>query len=357
MASASNGIVNHPVGSGVPLSGNLDAVTLSYPDAIFLQVAVDNPLSVILPRSRLEQVPISVRALDAPATLFGLFGGTGADGNRTVNAGENLGAIRREYNNLTVGAAGVLNVDQGWGFIAVKGVCTIAGSISADGVGEVGANGALISSGENGPDATGRVSSKTRVPQCASGGGGGGGAGFNVSATAGGDGGGAQDSGGTGGISSAGGSATTYTVNGKILAGGVSSTAGSGQTFTSNFQQLLTYRGAGGGGGGGGGAVILTHAGNGGNGGGVLYIECNELNFTGALSARGNPGLAASPPDSQFGSGGGGGGGVVLVRARKITTNSGTVSVAGGPGGPAPGAPGFAGGHGVPGFWDIVQIR
>ena len=71
------------------------------------------------------------------------------------------------------------------------------------------------------------------------------------------------------------------------------------------------------------------------------------------LSAKGAKGTDADFA-SAAGNGGGGGGGVILVRARKILTNFGTVSAEGGLGGSSIGAEnGGPGGHG---FWDVVEI-
>src|SRR5439155_20049400 len=134
-----------------------------------------------------------------------------------------------------------------------------------------------------------------------------------------------------------------------LMAGGVIAETGSGKTLTDSFPSLLLYKGAGGGGGTDGFGTYNP----GGNGGGVIYIECNELVLTGAISAKGAKGTDADFA-SAAGNGGGGGGGVILGRARKLLTNFGTVSAEGGLGGPSIGADnGGTGGHG---FWDVVEI-
>lgn len=341
-----NGVVSHTIGTGTPIAGSLDSNSFVYSGDIFLQVAVDSISNVVIPRSRFESVPFAMKALDAPASLFGQFGGSGGDGDHTVAGNEMLGGVfRREFSNLTVDAGTTLTIDQGWGFIGVSGICKINGCISAEGKGENGGSTTPPgSTGNPGTDASGQATGKTRVLFCVSGAGGGGGG----DSSSGGAGGGAQAAGGNGGNTAANGlAASTFPTAGLILAGGVSSTAGSGKSLTSNFQPLLALRGAGGGGGSGG----FSAGGTGGRGGGVIYIECNELVFTGTLTAAGANGEVLIFAGG--GGGGGGGGGVVLVRARKITQNSGTVNVNGGAGGSGD----FNGGNGGPGFWDVVEVR
>src|SRR5947207_1955303 len=58
----SNGIVNHPVGSGFPDGPLLDDSMFSTNGDLFLQTAVDSTTSIILPRARLESVPFAVRS-------------------------------------------------------------------------------------------------------------------------------------------------------------------------------------------------------------------------------------------------------------------------------------------------------
>nr|ACS83702.1 hypothetical protein WISOIL_0013 [uncultured bacterium AOCefta2] len=346
MVNLDDGILSYPIGSGPPTAGFLDGRLFAYSGDIFVQVAVDNISNVVLPRSRLERAPLAVRALDAPASLFGVFGGSGIDGDRTVAGTENAGALRLEYRNLTINSGTTLTTNLGSAYIGVAGVCNIAGVFTVDGKGNAGSGGAAGGPGSLGRDCTGQLLGPVRVPVCVAGAAGGGG---GTSSYSGGSGGGGEGVGGAGLINTTGGNATTFAPL-SLLAGGVFS--GTGRTLTSDFAPLIYYRGAGGG---GGAAEIGFLGGNGGSGGGVIYIECNELQFTGKLTANGLPGETGFGP-GDTGGGGGGGGGVILVRARKITNNSGTVTTDGASGGPSTGS-GKVGGHGAPGFWDIVEVH
>ena len=145
------GEITHTIGTGTPRGGSFDSAALRFMGDIFAQVAVDTPDNVILPRTLLDSTtpaPASAKAADtrvvvtSPASLFGVFGGSGVEGDRVVAGTENLGAVRREYMNLTVPAGATLVADQGWAYIAVKGKCTIAGTVTADGKGESGGYGA-----------------------------------------------------------------------------------------------------------------------------------------------------------------------------------------------------------------------
>jgi hypothetical protein len=118
-----------------------------------------------------------------------------------------------------------------------------------------------------------------------------------------------------------------------------------------NFSRLVLYRGAGGG---GGGACASGEATDGGNGGGVIYIECDRLILSGALSATGADGEQTPMGTDIRGGGAGGGGGIVLVRALQIE-NTGTVSATGGSGGLGFDG-GGNGGNGADGYVDLVDL-
>jgi hypothetical protein len=343
--SLTDGIVSHTVGTGFPISGTLDSAQFEFNGDIFLQVSVDNSANAVLPRTRLDPVPFAVKALDAPATLFGQFGGHATNGNYTSPGNGVFPTLRSEFENFTVPAGTTVTATQGWAFVAVQGTCTIAGAVTATGMGAEGGGGGFSGAGNTGMDATGLRVSSAALETCASGAGG---AGGGANTFAGGAGGGAQGAGGAGVVGGVGGDGHA-TNRSLVMAAGVSSAAGSGKTLTGNFQSLLLNLGAGGG---GGGDFTVGVPGSGGAGGGVIYIECNELVFTGKITADGQPGGTSMGN----GAGGGGGGGVILVRAHKITTNTGTVSAAGGTGGlqddVSP-----SGGKGRDGFWDIVEIH
>jgi len=283
------------------------------------------------------------------ASLFGTFGGNGQDGARTIFGFEPVGAVRRQYTELTVPVSQTLYVDHVFAYIAVQGRCTIAGNIDAAGRGAAGSQGpAPGSPADDGSNGVGDIDTSLRVPDCAAGAGGGGG---SVSVIV---------PGGAGGGASSGG--TRPVTNLEVcdppsqplpdwfasLSGG-SLGVGGGDTTSEGFFSLLRCAGAGGGSGGpGNGSAVGA---SGGRGGGVLYLECGELDFpAGAvLDSRGNPGVAS---DGVSGAGGGGGGGVILVRTRKIVSNAGLVSVLGAAGGTGT----WPGCSGATGYRDIVVV-
>lgn len=64
--TASDGIVNHAVGTGSnTFGGTLSETMFATSNEIFLQVAVDTTSSVVLPRTRLESVPFAIQSLSA----------------------------------------------------------------------------------------------------------------------------------------------------------------------------------------------------------------------------------------------------------------------------------------------------
>lgn len=303
------------------------------------------------------------------AGLLGKFMGDGNQGAVTVSSNTNLstiddanfaGLIQCTSFNLTGG--NTLTVDTGWLWLLCTGTVTIAGTIDADGQGESGGTGGSGSGnpGNHGHSAanmgttvnTGDERSPVMsapVPFCLSGAGGGGGA--DVGQGAGGSGGGAGGSGGAGGTIT-----STSTDDGLDAADATTKAlfiTGKGTLTgtTAGLSPLIAlsafFRGAGGGGGGASGG---SAGGNGGAGGGCIYIECNELVFTGTLTADGADGGTGI-----FGaaSGGGGGGGTILVRAKTITTNTGSMTVTGGNGDVAES---YNGGDGANGFKNIMTV-
>jgi hypothetical protein len=319
------GVANHSVGSGNATSGTLTAALFAFNGDMFLQVAVDTESNIILPRQRLEPVPFAVAAKQ-PASFFGQFGGSGKDGDTTATG--LLSESRYEFNNLVIPSGTTVTASQTHTFIGVNGACRIQGTLSAVGA---GAKGGLTGTfGGGGFDATTLKVSQTIITACLSGAGGTGGTGIFS------DGGPGGGAGGLGG----GGSAGVPTSPIQFALAGVS-TSGSGTNKQDNIYSILAYPGAGGGGGGGQPAPVVS----GGGGGGVVYIECNELELTGSVTAAGQAGI----PNTE---GGGGGGGVVLIRARRIISKSGTVDVSGGAG--ASGA--VMGSAGAAGFWDVVEL-
>lgn len=136
---------------------------------------------------------------------------------------------------------------------------------------------------------------------------------------------------------------------------GSPSTGGAVGTFTTNVTSLENFYlrryqfltpGAGGGAGSAQGAG--SSAGAGGRGGGCLVIECNGAwNFTvsAGISVAGQAGFSSgSHTANQInGAGGGGGGGICYVLYNTLTSNSGTIDVAGGVGGTTSRGSGFGG--------------
>lgn len=266
--------------------------------------------------------------------------GAGA-GDITVSGATNVSAIDDadragliQCVNFTVDAGQTLTVDTGWLWLFASGVVTIHGTISANALGEAGGTSSdcgVPASGMGAIPATLDSLSSTflsqPVPFCLSGAGGAGG--NDSGSTKQGAGGGA---GGYGGWGSGGHAQATATA--KILALLMGTSGSTVKGFNHFLPLVAMFRGAGGGGGSGV---------SGGNGGGCIFIECNELVFDGTLSANGANGSTTN------GSSGGGGGGTIIVKAKTITTNTGTSTVTGGTGGGASGG-GSAGGNGAAGI-------
>lgn len=333
-SNISGGIVNHTVGTGTATSGKLTAAAFSSNNDMFLQVAVDSPGNVVIPRTQLEPAPFAIAK--QPASLFGQFGGSGADGELFAGINGSFGGgPRREFTSFTIAQGATIHTAHKKMFIGVQGTCTIAGTLTSIGEGQPG--GTNSNSGSNA--FPGGVFVNQPVPGCCSGAGGGGGGGGT-------NGGGAQGIG-----ANAGNSAVFVSDTAVTLSGGAD--ANSGLTLTDNFSPMLVFPGAGGGAGGSTGGDPKAP---GGNGGGNIYIECNELVLTGSVIGDGAVGANGPGTNGVDGGGGGGGGGVVLIRARKITTNTGTVSANGGGGGTGFGG-GATGGSGAAGFSDLVEVH
>ena len=314
----------------------------------------------------------------ATPALFEAFSGDGSDGDVTVSSSVDFSTLTGSTDNcylgatsFTVDAGQTVTVDAGFAYIGVQGTCTIHGTIDADGQGCAGGTGGMSGgpSGRMGENADGfgdpsdpadrgsdlsssdfigiaSLLPQISLPFALSGAGGGaGGSGL----TDGGCGGGAGGHGGRGGGASSGQNGNITPASKRILlTGGLGDNSAHSRRFN---PAILQFRGAGGGSGAGGGT---TPRNAGGDGGGVIYIECETLVFDGTLTANGTNGVGQSGPDAN-GGGGGGGGGVILVRAKTIVTNTGTVTVSGGSGGTT--GVSFAGGDGADGFMDIIQVK
>jgi len=89
----------------------------------------------------------------APTSLFGRFGGTGADGDVVIGNNAPGGAVAN-YRNLTIQSGATLSPQGPFTFYAVQGTCTIAGTLSATGA---GARARPIEQGESGRLARQRI--------------------------------------------------------------------------------------------------------------------------------------------------------------------------------------------------------
>lgn len=264
---------------------------------------------------------------DAPSWANYLGDGSEADPNPAGTV--NVQGVHY-YPTLTVSAGNTLSVtftssnsstqtDKPNGsFVAfVQGACTIAGTISANGL----------------------------TPSNISGwGGGSGGAGGWGAAAA---------SQGTNAVWMGGTSSAAVTGGGAAPTSS-STPGGAGNTPDASAQKMMlmmppalaTCGGApGSAGGSSGGAAGL--------GGGCIYLICGSINFTGTISANGGAGGAGG---SSTGGGGGGGGGVVVLAARTIT-NSGTITETGGAGGAIGTGTSTAGGNGGAGWSKVFTLN
>lgn len=207
----------------------------------------------------------------------------------TINAGQTITVTS------VISAVGAATDKPNGGFVAlVRGTCTIAGTIAANGVFAQTSNFGGASSGGGGfGAANGVTGNSTSLP----------------------------GDGGAVALATAGAQGTT----------GVAATAGSTPTVGSQNDVLMNppaYGNCGGATGGAGG----SSGGAGGQGGGCVVLICNNINFTGTINVAGAAGGAGG---SNVGPGGGGGGGFVILAARTLT-NSGTITTTAG----AAGTPG-----------------
>jgi hypothetical protein len=319
-------------------------------------------------------------AYPVPPSLFKHFSGDGSDGDIVVSVNTDFSDLTGSTNdfilqaaNFTVQAGCTVTVDTGWAFIGVRGTCAVHGTISADGQGEAGgkpipdANGngrpgkrgdgigdtdrdlggaasGVDYSGEAMPAEPGQIA-QMPVSFCLAGAGGGGAAASN--GHVGGYGGGGAGGGGKGGLQpqdQGKGQDGQGARPAKLMAltGGLGNNSGD-----SHGAPLLTALQFRGGGGGSGAAESGGSTGYGGRGGGIIYVECDDLQFGGSLSANGANGQ--SNPG-----GGGGGGGVIVVRTKLKTLSTGTITVSGGAGGNS--GQTYGGGGGADGFRDIVDL-
>jgi hypothetical protein len=247
--------------------------------------------------------------------------GAGLDGDLTV-AGTSIIGGNKAYNNLTIGAAGLLIMQTG-GVIRVKGTLNIAsggkitsgaadGNVATSGNGGIGglgwnqaAQGALFGGANGGHGADGTVGNGTAGGAVSDSIGGSGGAGGTGTS-------GAQ---GAGGVATAADLTLMQPILTIALAGGWGFKRvglGGGATAT----PFGITGGAGGGGGGSAAATSNTAGGGGGSGGNVLIVIARKVVIAadGALFAAGGAGGGGF---SGMGGGGGGGGGVILVYGQK----------------------------------------
>ena len=149
---------------------------------------------------------------------------------------------------------------------------------------------------------------------------------------------------GSGASGSGGGGASHNASGGDGGDGGDNS--GSGGEVYGDQESVSIEIGSGGGGGGTGG----KGGGSGGNGGGAIWLDAEEINIDGLISADGDYGLLGTQL-SQDGGGGGGSGGGILIRGKNVNISD-TLSAKGGDGGDGEGGGGGGAGGIIKVFYD-----
>jgi hypothetical protein len=257
------------------------------------------------------------------------FFGTGADPDPNIGSGATVTLTQdMYYADLTIAAGGTL-LPNGYR-VFVKGIATIDGVISNNG---------LPASGTSGAPA---------LP----------------AGTLGGAGAGATGAGASGFIALATGGASGFGGNGSAESGqpgGIvtppSASVGGYRVWSDVFSALkgvvLNGSKCGGGVGGGGGGSNGTGgiSGGGGGGGGIILLSANIVTGTGTISATG--GTGGDAPSVDCGGGGGGGGGV-LAMITNVNNFTGTIDLSGGAGGLGGGGAGQAGNPGSIGQTFII---
>jgi len=287
----------------------------------------------------------------------GVFGGDGSDGDLSVTGTTTLndtptdGIKIYNYDDLTIGASGVLttgaNLKNCIVILKVKGNLTVTngGKIDLKGKGAAGGTGKdRISFGAGGAGTTGLLFLDTLTHY------GSGGGGINGD-SAGGGGGGSINNGVDG--SKTGGGATA----------GAKGVAIASQILYMNqgFKTFYVCPGSGGGGGGFGATVGSSGVGggNGGDGGGAIIIEVAGNITVGAsnwIDITGNNGQDGQCAGDYSSGGGGGAGGMALVLYNGTLTGAGVVTTTASSGGAPSGvAHAAAGGAGSAGAYRIQQ--
>lgn len=274
----------------------------------------------------------TIDGLQIASSSFSKFGGTGADGALNITAGTttislgNSQLLVKNYTSINItGGSLAFTASTTRGSIVIlksQNACNLtSGSSTIINLRNIGGTGGT--GGQSGTPATD-------------------GNGYGVWLN-----GVTQTGGGAGGVGGNGG------------AGGASASANGGKNGTSTasvstnfgtssipYLKALVLSGSGGGGGGYDGSGA---GGVGGIGAGGLYMECNSLNFTGTIEARG----AIGTDGSTSGAGGGGGGGSVVILYNKLVANTGSSTVSGGVGGS--GSSGDAPGAGATGYMVVTK--
>jgi len=212
--------------------------------------------------------------------------------------------VMKQYTTITVNTA-VTWTAKAWdgtvgGILAVmaNGVVTVTGTISANGKGYRGGDGAVhpTTAGNQGEGTSGAGSQSS-------------------SANGNGGGGGTSNNGGAGGGNGAAGT------SGSVAAGGAA--AGVAALTT------MVFGGAGGGGGNSNNGG--DDAGDGGAGGGIIFLFVKTPTVTGGITSTGSNGSNAAT--GQASGGGGGAGGSILIKGSTVVLGSTLVTAAGGSGG------------------------
>ncbi len=283
------------------------------------------------------------------------FGGDGSDGDLTVTGTTTLndaptdGVKIYQYNNLSIGASGVLtvgaNLINAIVIIKVKGNLTVTDGGKIDlkgkgGIGGIGHNKNAYGAGGGGTEGAG-----VAFDSLTHGGGGGGGENGNASG------------GGGGGCAAAG---TAGTQKGGAAVGAAGAAIQKQMHYMAQAFRMAVIACGSGGGGGGYGATAGTSdpgGGNGGAGGGGIILEVAGNISVGAsawIDISADNGQNA--PGGQYGAGGGGGAaGMALVLYNGTLSGAGTVTATAGSGGSGGGANGGAGGAGSAGLFRIIK--
>jgi len=274
-------------------------------------------------------------------TLPETFGGTGADGAKTVSSSEDIAAGAYNWSSLTINSGQTLGLSSGnYIYAKVTGNVNIIGTIDLSEDGAAGGSAVTDTDGINGTIGSevsnGTIGAGALGPDGAN------------NAGAGGGGGGSYFSGEDGEESNA--TAGGHGGYGYPLRRYL------GDTLPPNTI-ILPFYGAGGG---SGGSRQDGYSGKGGTGGGCLIIECaGNITVSGTINVSGEDGgdgTLGSPVNVNGGGGGGGSGSIFIYYKGTLSETTPTYNTSGGTGGlkSGTGGDGGDGGDGIAFFQKIL---